>query len=141
METVEIVIYLTVALIVGFLMIGVIGGWDYGRLVESITESTDNRVEFESVDHLEFVGRTIQFWDSCGFGAVDKTVSLYIEDTGSMTKTDFFQNVKKLNMCNSLQSLAETCGTQEHITGTFPITFPRVVRLSCDSTTRTLSIS
>lgn len=137
MESVEIAIYIGVAIIVGVMILSFIAGIDYTGLYEDI--KGDGK-EFERVDNKTFAGATIRFWESCGLGAVAKEEAIYFTGGTQFTKDKYFDQIIKLNMCNSIQSASRSCGTKENVVMANPINPPQVIKLECDPVTEELVI-
>ncbi len=143
MQTVEIVIYMVIALIVGVLTLTLVTTWDYRGIIDKMT-GNDDGIKFEKVSNADFALKAGMFWKSCGMGAVGKSASLYLEDDGSGTPMDideFFLQVKRINFCNSLQSVSRGCGDIENVVFTGSYNLPHVINLECDIATRELVIT
>ncbi len=125
METVEVAIYLTISVLIGILIIGFLRGWVQPEPQEGPPDSIQVNIE-------GFIGESIKVWNECGKGKVDMARSFYITEIGTLDKNLFFEKVKELNMCNSLQSLQYDCGTREDIVFVGGITTPDIVRAACD---------
>jgi hypothetical protein len=138
METIELIIYFGIAVIVGTLLFHFIGTAGFKNLYDDLR--AEKGPVFRKVSDEQFVVEAAQFWQSCGLGEVEKTLTLYLEGEGSFNRTAFFSHAKKLNLCRTLQSAIEDCGTKEQVI--MPeLTRPSVVRLTCNVTSETLVIS
>lgn len=142
MEAVEISVYILVAIAVGVLLLSFLTSWNVADTYDAIRRlmTKEKTPRFETVDKEGFVASAFAFWESCGFGEVDRSLALYIDDTGVMSKEYLFEKVKKLNLCDSMQSAAYSCGRQESVIFDQFIPLPAVVRLQCNSTTEKLRI-
>jgi hypothetical protein len=142
MQTVEIIVYLALAVMVGVMLLQFLTKWDivdtYDKLSDILTGSDEP--EFATVDRDEFIGQAVAFWQSCGLGEIDKTLTLFVQDQGTLNANFFFQRVKKLNMCDSLQSVNHQCGKRTNVVFTGDVQLPHIVMLRCDSVSEKLFI-
>ena len=143
METVEIVVYMTVAIIVGMMLISFISDWDVTDTYVKIKNIMfkEDSVEFKEVDRIGFVTEMFKFWQECGLGTKDNTVRLYINDIDDspLNKSEVFDHIEKVNLCDSLSSLENNCGSREDLNMS-SLHVPSVVKLTCNSSTRTLYV-
>ena len=73
METVEIVVFLVVTLIIGVLTIGFLTSWDISKSYTDIKNNMipDKTIQF-TIDDGEFATFLYGVWEDCGFGEVGK---------------------------------------------------------------------
>jgi hypothetical protein len=137
METVEIVVYMAAALIIGSLIYYFVGTAGFGDLFDDLMGKRSQ--EFRKVDAEGFVTETLTFWQSCGLGEVSKNLTLYVTGEGEMNQSLLFSSVKKLNHCQTLQSASQGCGSIEQVSmQTFSL--PHIIRLQCNATSQMLII-
>ena len=143
MEAIEIVVYLALALMVGVLVLQFLTSWDFMDTYDRIRGMMvgDEKSEFKTVDREEFVAEAFNFWKSCGMGEVEKSLAVYVDDEGTLNAAVFFAAVKKMNLCESLQSAAQDCGSHEYVEFR-PVTIdlPRVIGMECDPISEKLII-
>jgi hypothetical protein len=142
MEAVELVVYISLAFLVGILMLQFLMGWNVLDLYDTVKAMIggEKKVQFQTVDKEGFVSSTYNFWESCGFGEVDKTLAISVSGTGSLSKEYLFNKTRKLNLCDSMPSAQFSCGRVESVIFPLDIPLPRVVRLSCNATSQKLRI-
>jgi hypothetical protein len=140
METLEVIAYLTVALVVGALLILFLRSIDYTAIYDKIKGSDSGDPKFEKVNKEQFVVSTLDFWESCGLGEVNRSLVLYVDDRGSLNKSYIFSQVKKINYCNTLQSVNEDCGRKEYVVFNTSVPLPALVNLKCNSISGQLEI-
>ncbi len=109
MQSIEIVVYLSFAILAGFLIIGFITGFDFRGLQESLWEilsGEGEKGEFEKVTYVQFLERAIACWNSCSFGKIDSDCGLYhvaLEDSQDfgkkLTKQQLQADFNKFNIC------------------------------------------
>jgi hypothetical protein len=142
METLEVIVYIAIALILGALVIGFIGGWDatgtYDTLKRLFRPAPDTAYEKVTVD--QFPRTVLQIWEACGLGSTALNKTVYVGDDLPLNKTFLFLKVKQANLCRTLQARSENCGEREDVIFT-PLQAPVVVQLRCDPATSTLTIS
>lgn len=144
MQTTEIIVYLTVAIILGIMVIGFIGDLTYSDLYDDIaTLFTGKRdVSFKEITEDEFVSYMFTVWSECGYGEKNTSVSYYVTGENSITKPMIFDTVKELALCNTLQSANQECGSGENVeVKPSQIPLPAVVNIYCNNTNSTLHIT
>ena len=144
METVEFIVFMSIALVLGSLVIGFVTDWDYSTTGGMFGKLFNNHdiPEFEEVDADGFVGRVVTAWTDCGYGMLDSTYAVYVRDDNVMNidKTFLFNGLKGYNICKSLQSNTNGCGIREDITMKAK-KLPALVVLKCHSINSTMSIT
>lgn len=141
MDTLEIIVFLAIAIIVGGLFITFITDWDVKETYETLKSvfiDKDETVEFEKVDKIGFIKKLHNSWEECGLGEKNETYTFYVKpDDNSnkdnyniLTKEFIFEELKKINYCNSLQSQEFECGTREDV-DMEDINLPSVITVSC----------
>src|SRR5690348_16296468 len=111
METVEIIVYIGIALVIGGLILSFVAHIDPGGIYSAVRGSISggDNIKFQKVDEPTFATMSYQVWQQCGFGVQDKVVTLYVTGTGTLDRTALFTTYKKLNFCTTIQSGAEGC--------------------------------
>jgi hypothetical protein len=146
METMEIVVYMGIALIIGGMLVAVIAGWDARETFQGFTRlfKDDAGVAYEKIPDDAFPREVLQTWEACGLGTTDGNRTIYVtgnvSGVGEVSKAQLFAYIKAAGICRSLQSAALGCGEREDVVFTSKAT-PAVVRIECRSATRTLVIS
>jgi hypothetical protein len=138
METVEVIVYIAIALIAGMLMLSFIRTTDFSRI--KLWPDKDAEPEFRKVDIEGFVSDAVVFWKECGLGEKDSTLRLHVSGQSQLDKSAFFSYIKKANLCSTLESAEEECGMRETVEFNSTINLPGVVRLTCNSSTQKLVI-
>lgn len=135
METVEIVVYLSVAVIVGSLMIAFIAGWDAKGTYEGFKDlfGQGDVADYEQIPVEQMARVALEVWDACGLGTTNFTKTIYVTGSGTYDKTDLFTTVKQYDLCRSLQSSDFSCGTKEDVQFISTLAIPTVVSVRCEN--------
>jgi hypothetical protein len=135
MEVIELLVFIGIAVIVGVLVTGFIADWDYKGMYSDVKQlmMPEKETGFEKVDRLEFIGRIQEIFKDCISKGDNETVTLYLNDNGTLSKSDLFGLYKQFGWCETVQSGLNGCGAREDIDmGT--ITMPKVVQVQCKGT-------
>ncbi len=132
MEAVEILVFLGFAVLLGGLVLGFIAGWDYMTAYRDFQKMMGNDPVkgFEKVDKTGFATRLYDFFDECSKSGLNMTLTLYLADSGNLTKTGLFGLYSELGWCSVIQSRENSCGTREDV-DMADIALPKVVKINC----------
>ncbi len=141
METVEIVVYIGVAVILGGLVIGFIVDIDTEGIYESVrgTFAGESSIGYTSVDADEMASTAFRVWNECGLGQRDYELVVSLEGEDDLTKQRLFDWYEKFNLCHSIQSETYDCGNREDVE-LDDIEPPALTSISCNSTIEKLII-
>lgn len=122
-------------MIVGSLLFYFISSWNVEKTYDDVNNLINPNVDIsnlQKVDFIHFAKAVYQVWNDCDFGYQNKTLAIYVDDSklANLNKTYLFDYYKKFNFCNSIQSLNNSCGTNEDINFT-SITLPAIVHINC----------
>jgi hypothetical protein len=134
MEVVEIIVFLTATVIIGTVFLFFIRDINYQGIYESLHDMlTGNKeVKFEKVTREDLAPKIYNFWEECGYGEKNKSVSLYVQETGTFGKQELFDSIKKMSLCETLQSASNECGKNEQVVMS-TISLPAVINFKCNS--------
>jgi hypothetical protein len=143
METVEIIVYIVIALILGSLVLAFIGGWDPKQTYDGLKRAMgggDTANAYEKIESDRLPAAVLSFWDACGFGTTTMEKNIYVTDSAALSKSTLFSYYKAASLCRSIQSNESGCGTREDVifAGT---TGPVLLHLKCDEATQRLIIT
>ncbi|MFH0870299.1 MAG: hypothetical protein V1866_04555 [archaeon] len=145
METIEVTVYIGVALIIGSMIIMFVAGISPKDIYEKIHDSFfgDRELKFKTINKEDLASNTYKVWEDCGLGATESSLTLQVESnqaqSGTINLDELFQTFLKLNMCYSIQSASRSCGSREDV-DMEEIVLPAVVTIKCVPATRKLSI-
>ena len=146
MQTLEIVVYMVIALLAGALFIGAIMGWDYYSAYRKINAAflgedsgkSDGNIKRISAD--EFAQIVIDIWKKCGFGERQESEIVYIKDKGLITKSNLFGNITRMNFCEVLHYNMSGCGQRDDVLME-DLKISSAIKITCDSKERKIYIS
>lgn len=142
MEAIEVAVFITVAVIIGSMMVAFIIDWNVKQTHDEIKGVIfkENEVGYKKLDSEQFVVELYNIWQDCGMGEKNSTVALYVQGTKLKTTTEekiskeyIFKKIKMLNWCSSLQSVEYKCGNVEDIEMKHELMLPTVVSVSCNN--------
>lgn len=116
METVEIIIYITIAIIVGSMILLTTLSLANPQVYEQIKNvfTGESKQGFATVDNSSITQYLFSFWEECNFGVSPQNVTFqYTGET--LSKEEFFDEVKQLRLCNTLSSVEHDCGSREDL--------------------------
>jgi len=143
MQTVEVVVYIGVAIIIGGLIIMFIAGINPNKMYDKIQKvfTGEKTLKYDKITSDELAITAYKVWEDCGFGAQNSSLTVYVEDSNSTTIADLFKTYVKLNLCYSIHSESNNCGSEEDVVlYPEPLTGPAVVTISCNPITQQLEI-
>jgi len=140
METIELLIYLGITILVGSLIVGFLTGWDFVGSYKGMKDvmMEDDELGFEKLKPNEFAGKLQTFFTECTNRAENMTLTVYVQGDGSFNKADLFAIYKDLGWCEIIQSADQGCGAREDLSMGM-IELPKVVRASCTGTNMSIS--
>lgn len=143
METLEIIIYIVIALIVGSIFLLAVKNWNYIKEYRSIKNilggTDDDESGLKEITKDILPQESANIWERCGFGDKELSRTFYMQGENLFTKSDFFRIIKKLGKCNILQYNLEECGTRDNVIMN-DIKLPAVVKVYCDTVEKKLMI-
>ena len=128
METIEALVYITVAIIAGILIINILKSADLKELYAGmIKKKVPEPPKTIKVLKSDFAERLMDKWKDCGYGELNKEYALYVEDSGTISREEILNGRIKINMCNTIG-----CSNQTTLLA-MPeiITIPKVINIKC----------
>jgi hypothetical protein len=132
MQTIEMMVYIVITILIGTMFFLAVKNWDYLKDLQKIKEGVQPKIElgYKKADNITFVKEAVLLWNSCKFGELERSTSLMLDGKGAFTIGNFFSIVKKLNECDTLQNSALECGERDDVEMN-DLILPRVVKLRC----------
>ncbi|MEM0360833.1 MAG: hypothetical protein QXK06_05885 [Candidatus Diapherotrites archaeon] len=141
MQVIEVLVFFFFAVIAGFLVIGFIGGFDFQKMQENLTQLLGGKPAdqntFQKINYNAFLGMVSDCWRSCNFGREDRdcgivhVVNAEEKDYGKpITKLSLETDFNKFNVC-------ETCNL---MVSPANLTIPSTLKVRCDKATKAIRI-
>jgi hypothetical protein len=136
METLEIVVYIIVAVAVGGLIVFFLNRADIIGISDEVGDRVLNerKFEFKTVDWDGFYQEVFAFWKKHQFSEGKAEMILFLNEQGRLDKLHFFDTVRKGNLCRTLQSRSFDCGTREDVSLS-TVELPQVIRVQYENET------
>lgn len=140
MEAIEIVVFVGITVIVGGLFLGFLVDWNTNQTynsIKSIVLKDKTEITQKKITKDEFVNILYNTWEECGYGELEINKTYYIKDSldqtqdNEITKEEVFEKLKKINLCDTLQSEDNDCGTREDL-DMDDIDLPALVTIKCE---------
>ncbi len=138
MEIVEVVVYLSVALIVGALIFFTLSKLT-NTDAKDLLPGDNPEIRFK-VDNVTVAATLFQVWDECNMGKKEGVATFQMESPREVSIDHIFQEIKNVNLCSTLASVSRDCGSREDIDRTDPIQPGRVYTARCDTVNKKLVI-
>lgn len=139
METLEMMLYVVVALIVGTVLFSAFGGFDYLNASKDFTKTIKEGKVTDSDGIVantvpEFADIVLDTWQRCQFGQNPLNQTVYTKV--HVDKKELFRFIIQKNACDQLQSLENNCPKDrtgaEHVTG-FSLSANTVALIQCSN--------
>jgi hypothetical protein len=134
MRTLEEVIFISAAVVIGFAMLGFLVDWNYGeyyRGVQRMIAKEKKTAEYEKVSRPDFAKKIIAVWKDCGLGELNKKYTIFLEGNSTFTRTELVSDLQKINGCEILQARDLNCGKRNDIVMTQTLNLPTIISLEC----------
>lgn len=144
MQTVELIVYLGIAVIIGGLVLAFIIGIDTEDVYNALKKMLyrEEKVSYQSVDSKDLAPVIYGAWRECGYGQKDYELIISLKSGDNVTKEYLFDSYRKFNLCYSIQSEANNCGNREDLT-LYPETInpPALLMITCNSSTNRINMT
>jgi hypothetical protein len=143
MQTVELIVYLGIAVIIGGLVLGFIIGIDTEDVYNALKSMLyrEEKVSYQSVDSSDLAPVIYSAWRECGYGQKDYELIISLKSGDNVTKEYLFDSYRKFNLCYSIQSADNDCGNREDLTlDPELINSPALLMITCNSSTESLIV-
>jgi len=103
METVEIVMFIVIALIAGSLVLMFVINYDWEKTYEDTNKlvNIDKELKY-TVTKEQFINDVYLYWQDCAFGETQKSYSVYVKDGKELSKSEILEHIQKINKENEL---------------------------------------
>ena len=138
MEVVETIVFLTLTIIVGSMVVLFVSDMNAQSLyngLDALVFGEDNN-EFRTVGKEELPSAIFNTWQECGLGQRDYEMIVSYQGNDEVTKQDILNNFRKFNLCHSFD-----CENGENLNIETTIDQPSALSLACDNATETMTIT
>jgi len=98
MQTMEMVVYILIAVIAGGIMLKLFVDINYDESAKHVDETIrpDEEEKFQ-LTKKQFYPELLKRWELCGLGTINQTSSVYVKDSGNITHDDIMNYINKYN--------------------------------------------
>jgi hypothetical protein len=123
METVEIVMFIVIALIAGSLVLMFVINYDWEKTYEDTNKlvNIDKELKY-TVTKEQFIAEVYLYWQDCAFGETQTSYSVYVKDGKELSKAEILEHIQKINKENELNY---------QVLSMKSIMLPKVLTLKC----------
>ena len=142
MDTTEVIVYLSIAILVGGLVIFAIGRFGDGKVYEGIKSIFEKpeTTEFTKVDETTLPPLLFTLWEECGLGTEDRDLTFQYTGATTIGRTEIFSEIKRLRLCNTFSSVIEDCGKREDLDLTVSLETNSIYKARCDASSSLLVV-
>ena len=143
MQTVELIVYLGIAVVIGGLVLTFIIGIDTEDVYNALKKMLyrQEKVSYQSVTSSDLAPVIYSAWRECNYGQKDYELIISLKSGDNITKKYLFDSYRKFNLCYSIQSADNDCGNREDlILNPENINSPALLMITCNSSTETLNV-
>lgn len=136
METIELITYIAVAIMIGGLIIMFITDIQVDDVYTAMRSmlQRDETLRFSNVDAADVAPKAFNVWRQCGYGQREGELVISLREGNTIDKAYLFQHYKKYNLCFSIQSADHDCGTREDLSlNPEEIEGPALLNIRCDT--------
>jgi hypothetical protein len=135
MESLEIIVYMMVAILAGGMIVLAVKTTDFHDVWRSFTRTFHDDEELYKVG-LDGVAKEVSNrWESCRYGLDNKSSSVYVKDAGNVTREFLVQELLKADRCDQID-----CRNISNGLLVAPnITTPKILNIQCFNETLIIS--
>lgn len=123
METLELVVYILIAVIAGGLLLKLFMDINYPEVAADVDKEVQTEEKFQfRISKEEFFVDLVRYWEDCGLGTIDKSYAVYVKDEGNITRGEIVRKIIKHNKADVLR---------EQDLNTMDIKIPTIIQIRC----------
>ncbi len=137
----EIVLWFFISLVLGIAIFSFVIGVDYNNFFNTMKSSfineKDEKISGKTINETIYI--SLELWKECGFGEIEKSRTIYINESGTLTKDIYFERIKNWNLCNLIshnQSIPP-CGKTNDLKD-FTMIVPKIIQIKCNPSSKQL---
>jgi|APSaa5957512576_1039674.scaffolds.fasta_scaffold51234_2 hypothetical protein len=128
METVEIIVYIFIAIIVAGSLAAMLKTIDHKEQYQTYVKTFKNDDgNIFKIDSTQFAGEVAKRWEDCRFGMDNKTYSVFVTDNSTLTREDIILEFKRVDKCNVIDCYNRKNGFILENN----ITTPKIINIRC----------
>ena len=131
MQTIEIMIYIAVAILIGSLTLFAIGSLDYNRQYSDFISVFRGGGAAYKIESGQFAQELAKRWEACRLGMDNLSSSVYVEDNGSLERDKIITDLKRLGKCDIIDCWNRT----NSLLLPEIIYIPKVINIRCGNST------
>jgi len=147
-SAIEYTLWFIFSIAVGLLLLNFVFNVDYDEFAQTIKGafSDEKQVTLEPKDLNETILISLDFWKSCGYGEVDKSLTIRYNDTMALTFQTYFNFITDYNLCHVIKTTSPAfpnCGNVDELNMSLvstSINSDKIIELRCNSTLKQLFI-
>ena len=134
METVEIIVFLTITVIIGGLVVLFVADIDDEGMYQTMSNLLygDDSVRYQQVDREGLARAAFEAWRQCGQAAEEYELLVTYQNGDDVDRERLVDVLRKYNLCHTLQYGNQGCGSRNDIIFDETISPGSTVALSCD---------
>lgn len=116
MDTMEIVVYLAVAVLVGGMILLATTELANAGIFEKISNTIKGKetAEFTTLNNETIAPFLFSTWQECGLGTKEMNVTFQYQGD-EITLDEVFDEIQRMRLCRTLSSLSRDCGSREDV--------------------------
>lgn len=126
METIEIMIYIGVAIMVGGFMIGILTSFNHKESYDAIRDNLKDDKQYFKITSSELAKEIAKRWDECRYGFDNMSFKVYVKDKGIITHDKLIKDLKKADTCTVID-----CYNKSNTLHIKDLTIPKIINIRC----------
>jgi hypothetical protein len=128
METVEIIVYIFIAIVVAGSVAMMLKTVDHEKQYQTYVDTFRNdEGNIFKIETDQFAGEVAKRWEDCRFGMDNITYSVYVTNNGTINKEDLVLEFKRVDKCNVIDCYNRKNGLILENN----ITTPKIINIRC----------
>jgi hypothetical protein len=131
MQTVEIIVYIFVAILAAGMIIMALTGTDwtemYHRWRSGFENAEDNQPVLYKVQSKDFAEELAKRWEWCRFGLDNASTSLYVTDSAVIDRDSLVKDLLRFDHCNEID--CRNASNRFMVNGT--LSTPQIINIRC----------
>lgn len=147
-SAIEYILWFIFSITVGILLLNFVFNVNYDEFAQTIKGAfnDEKQITLEPKNLNETILISLDFWKSCGYGEVDKSLTIRYNDTDTLSLQNYFNFITDYNLCHIIKTASPAfpnCGGVDELNMSLantPINTDKIIELRCNSTLKQLFI-